>query len=41
MEKLAAHQNGGQLHRAFSVLVFNSKKELLIQQRALMKYHCP
>lgn len=22
-EKLAAHQNGGKLHRAFSVFVFN------------------
>jgi isopentenyl-diphosphate delta-isomerase len=40
-EKLAAHQNGGQLHRAFSVLVFNPKGELLIQQRAKTKYHCP
>jgi isopentenyl-diphosphate delta-isomerase len=41
MEKLGAHQKGGQLHRAFSVLVFNSKGELLMQQRALHKYHCP
>jgi isopentenyl-diphosphate delta-isomerase len=40
MEKLKAHQNGGQLHRAFSVFVFNAKGELLIQQRALRKYHC-
>lgn len=41
LEKLEAHKNGGHLHRAFSVLVFNSKGELLIQQRNLEKYHCP
>lgn len=38
MEKLEAHQKGI-LHRAFSVFVFNEKKELLIQRRALGKYH--
>lgn len=38
-EKLRAHQNGGKLHRAFSVFVFNSKMELMLQQRALSKYH--
>lgn len=38
MEKLAAHQ-AGVLHRAFSVFLFNSKNELLLQQRALDKYH--
>ncbi|WP_317898351.1 isopentenyl-diphosphate Delta-isomerase [Aurantibacillus circumpalustris] len=38
MEKLEAHKQGV-LHRAFSVFIFNSKKELLIQQRALTKYH--
>lgn len=38
MEKLEAHRVG-RLHRAFSVLVFNSKGELLIQQRADSKYH--
>jgi isopentenyl-diphosphate delta-isomerase len=37
-EKLAAHQKG-LLHRAFSVFVFNSKGELLIQKRAKEKYH--
>jgi len=37
-EKLKVHQDG-KLHRAFSILVFNSKKELLIQQRAATKYH--
>ncbi|WP_395140232.1 isopentenyl-diphosphate Delta-isomerase [Armatimonas sp.] len=38
-EKLAAHLYGGQLHRAFSVFVFDDKKRLLLQQRALEKYH--
>ena len=38
MEKLEAHQKG-LLHRAFSVFVFNDKNELLIQQRAIGKYH--
>lgn len=38
LEKLEAHQKGT-LHRAFSVLLFNSKGKLLIQKRALSKYH--
>lgn len=38
MEKLEAHQKGI-LHRAFSVLLFNSKGELLLQKRAKTKYH--
>ena len=40
MEKLAVHQQG-LLHRAFSVFIFNSKNELLLQQRAEEKYHSP
>ena len=40
-EKLRVHQNGGKLHRAFSILVFNSEGKLLIQKRAATKYHCP
>ncbi len=40
-EKLKAHQNGGKLHRAISVFIFNSKGELLLQRRALEKYHAP
>lgn len=40
-EKLEAHQNGGKLHRAFSVLVFNDKGETMLQRRAASKYHCP
>ncbi|MGN7989778.1 isopentenyl-diphosphate Delta-isomerase [Pedobacter sp. 22226] len=38
MEKMEAHEKG-LLHRAFSVFIFNSKNELLLQQRALSKYH--
>lgn len=38
MEKLEAHQKG-LLHRAFSILVFNDKQELLIHKRAEGKYH--
>jgi len=37
-EKLRAHQLG-LLHRAFSIFVFNTKGELLLQQRAYSKYH--
>jgi isopentenyl-diphosphate delta-isomerase len=39
MEKLRAHEEGV-LHRAFSVIIFNSKGEMLIHQRAIDKYHC-
>jgi isopentenyl-diphosphate delta-isomerase len=38
MDKLEAHQKGV-LHRAFSVLVYNSKGDILVQQRASTKYH--
>jgi isopentenyl-diphosphate delta-isomerase len=37
-EKLKAHQEG-KLHRAISILIFNSKNELLLQKRAANKYH--
>lgn len=37
-EKTKAHKEG-KLHRAFSIFVFNSREELLIQQRAKTKYH--
>lgn len=36
--KLDAHRLG-QLHRAFSILVFNAKGDLLLQRRADAKYH--
>jgi isopentenyl-diphosphate delta-isomerase len=38
MEKMQAHREG-KLHRAFSVFIFNSKKQLLLQRRAYNKYH--
>ena len=38
MEKMEAHRKG-LLHRAFSVLLFNSRGELLLQKRAKNKYH--
>jgi isopentenyl-diphosphate delta-isomerase len=38
MDKMEAHRKGV-LHRAFSVFIFNSKGEMLLQQRALNKYH--
>lgn len=41
-EKLSAHKNN-LLHRAFSVFIFSNtpERQLLIQQRALSKYHSP
>jgi len=39
-EKMVVHKEG-KLHRAFSVFIFNSKKELMLQQRATSKYHSP
>jgi isopentenyl-diphosphate delta-isomerase len=38
MDKLQAHQLG-RLHRAFSVFIFDTKGQLLLQQRAMEKYH--
>jgi isopentenyl-diphosphate delta-isomerase len=38
MEKMEVHRKG-LLHRAFSVLLFNSKGEMLLQKRAANKYH--
>ncbi len=40
MPKQEAHIKGV-LHRAFSVFIFNDKNELMLQQRALHKYHTP
>jgi isopentenyl-diphosphate delta-isomerase len=37
-EKIKTHREG-KLHRAFSIFVFNSKSELLLQKRAKTKYH--
>jgi isopentenyl-diphosphate delta-isomerase len=38
IEKIEAHRKG-ELHRAFSIFIFNSKGDMLLQQRALKKYH--
>lgn len=38
MEKMQAHKQG-LLHRAFSIFVFNNQQQLLLQQRAVSKYH--
>lgn len=38
-EKIEAHRNGGKLHRAFSVFIFNSRGEMLLQKRSIKKYH--
>ena len=38
MDKIEAHRKA-LLHRAFSVFIFNSKGEMLLQQRADKKYH--
>ncbi|GAA3374609.1 isopentenyl-diphosphate Delta-isomerase [Streptomyces racemochromogenes] len=40
-EKLSAHRAPGLLHRAFSVFLFDQQGRLLLQQRALGKYHSP
>ena len=40
MEKMEAHEKGV-LHRAFSIFIFNSQKQLLMQRRAMEKYHSP
>ncbi|QEV21412.1 isopentenyl-diphosphate Delta-isomerase [Streptomyces alboniger] len=40
-EKLSAHEAPGQLHRAFSVFLFDEQGRLLLQQRAAGKYHSP
>ncbi|PVX49215.1 isopentenyl-diphosphate delta-isomerase [Balneicella halophila] len=40
MEKIEAHSKA-LLHRAVSVFIFNSNNQLLLQKRALSKYHSP
>lgn len=40
MPKIEAHEKGV-LHRAISILIYNSEGEMLIQQRAATKYHWP
>jgi len=40
MEKIEAHEKG-ELHRAFSIFLFNDQNEFLLQKRASHKYHSP
>lgn len=40
MEKIEAHEKA-LLHRAFSVFIYNQQGQLMLQQRALTKYHTP
>ncbi|MFE9243869.1 isopentenyl-diphosphate Delta-isomerase [Nocardiopsis sp. NPDC006938] len=40
-EKLSAHQAPGRLHRAFSVFLLDDGGRLMLQRRALSKYHSP
>jgi isopentenyl-diphosphate delta-isomerase len=40
LEKMEAHRKG-LLHRAFSIFIFNDRGELMLQQRAISKYHSP
>lgn len=40
VEKIKAHKLGI-LHRAFSIFLFNNKKEVLLQCRSSKKYHSP
>ncbi len=41
ISKLKAHQGTGLFHRAFSVLLFNTKGEMLLQQRSGEKVTFP
>ena len=38
LDKMEAHRTG-QLHRAFSIFIFNAEGDMLLQQRADDKYH--
>lgn len=40
MEKMEAHEKAV-LHRAFSIFIFNDEGQMMLQQRALSKYHSP
>ncbi len=39
-EKIKVHQEGN-LHRSFSIFVFNSQGQMMLQKRAGTKYHSP
>lgn len=38
-EKMKAHENGGKLHRAFSIFIFDSAGRMLLQLRSVKKHH--
>jgi isopentenyl-diphosphate delta-isomerase, type 1 len=38
-DKIRAHSGAGKLHRAFSLFIFNSKGNMLLQKRGENKYH--
>ena len=40
MEKMEAHERG-ELHRAFSIFIFNAEGQMMLQRRADDKYHSP
>jgi isopentenyl-diphosphate delta-isomerase len=40
MEKIEAHEKAV-LHRAFSIFIFNNAGQMMLQRRALSKYHSP
>lgn len=40
MEKIEAHEKA-LLHRAFSIFIFNKEGQMMLQRRALDKYHSP
>lgn len=39
IEKIKAHENGGVLHRAVSVMLYDQDRRLLLQRRSPKKYH--
>lgn len=39
LPKQKAHENGGVLHRAFSIFIFDSNQRMLLQLRGAHKYH--
>ena len=38
-EKMAVHRGEGMLHLAFSIFIFNARGRMLLQRRAVGKYH--
>jgi isopentenyl-diphosphate delta-isomerase len=39
LPKRRAHEDGGVLHRAFSIFIFDRHKRMLLQRRSKKKYH--